>query len=371
MFKHLFINRLKIILRRKAVIFWTLAFPLILATLFGLTLSNIGESIKLNTFDVAVVDSESLDNNFKGMIEYLDNAEVFNATYVTLEEATELLNNNKISGYIKSDEKIKVVVNSNGLEQTIIKYAVDTYYETVALIQNVSIKDYELLKTNIMDKLNEDNLISNDTKEVDISSVFFYTLIGMACMYGGFFGMDAVNDNEANMSKYGARFSVSPTNKFKTLFVNVLIGIIIQYIENLILFFYLDVVIGADFGNQSLFILLLMFFGTIGGIMMGAFIGAVCKKSESLKVGILISISMLCSFLAGMMVLSIKYTIEVNVPILNRINPVALITDGLYSLYYYNTMDKYFYNLLWLIGFSVVMFLLSFIMIRRKKYDSI
>ena len=146
MFKHLFINRLKIILRRKAVIFWTLAFPLILATLFGLTLSNIGESIKLNTFDVAVVDSESLDNNFKGMIEYLDNAEVFNATYVTLEEATELLNDNKISGYIKSDEKIKVVVNSNGLEQTIIKYAVDTYYETVALIQNVSIKDYELLK---------------------------------------------------------------------------------------------------------------------------------------------------------------------------------------------------------------------------------
>lgn len=370
MFNHLFVNRLKVLLRRKAVIFWTLFFPLILATLFYLALSNIGSATELKSFDIAVVDSEFLDSNFKGMITYLDNADVFDSKYATEDEAKELLEDNKISGYIKYDESIKVVVKSNGLEQTVIKYAVDTYYETMSLVKDISAKDYELLKNNIMDKLNEKNLINNNTKDVDICSVFFYSLIGMACMYGGFFGMDAINDNEANMSKYGARFSVSPANKFKTLFINVLIGIIIQYIENLILFLYLNILC-VDFGNQALFILLLMFVGTVAGIMMGTLIGAICKKSESLKVGILISVSMLCSFLAGMMSSNIKYVIEANMPLLNRINPVALITDGLYSLYYYNTMDKYFINLFWLIGFSIVMFLISFIMIRRKKYDSI
>ena len=71
------------------------------------------------------------------------------------------------------------------------------------------------------------------------------------------------------------------------------------------------------------------------------------------------------------MVWTMKYIIQEHAPIVNKINPVAVITDGLYSLYYYNTLDRYFYNIINLIIFSVVMVIGSYFFIRRKKYDSI
>ena len=42
-----------------------------------------------------------------------------------------------------------------------------------------------------------------------------------------------------------------------------------------------------------------------------------------------------------MMGVTLKYVIDKNVPIINLINPNNLITDGFYSLYYYDTLDRY------------------------------
>ena len=80
---------------------------------------------------------------------------------------------------------------------------------------------------------------------------------------------------------------------------------------------------------------------------------------------------MACSFLAGMMLAEMKYIIAKNVPILGKINPVTMITDALYSLYYYSTLDRYWYNIISLAIFTVIMIVISYVFIRRKKYDSI
>ena len=41
----------------------------------------------------------------------------------------------------------------------------------------------------------------------------YYTLIAMACMYGGMLGLTAINNSLANMSSKGKRISVSPNKK--------------------------------------------------------------------------------------------------------------------------------------------------------------
>ena len=48
-----------------------------------------------------------------------------------------------------------------------------------------------------------------------------------------------------------------------------------------------------------------------------------------------------------------------------------MITDGLYALYYYDTLDRYFINVASLLIFAMVMILLSISGLRRQKYDSI
>mgnify|MGYP004663162353 CR=1 FL=1 len=69
----------------------------------------------------------------------------------------------------------------------------------------------------------------------------------------------------------------------------------------------------------------------------------------------------------------ILYTalIDKNIPVVNLINPNNLITDGFYSLYYYDTLNRYFRDVCFLLIFVLIAFVVSFASLRREKYDSI
>ena len=81
---------------------------------------------------------------------------------------------------------------------------------------------------------------------------------------------------------------------------------------------------------------------------------------------------MTCCFFSGMMgVIDIKVFFDETFPLLAKINPVNIITDGLYSLFAYDNLDVYYNCLARISFFSLVLIALSFMFIRRKKYDSI
>ena len=58
-------------------------------------------------------------------------------------------------------------------------------------------------------------------------------------------------------------------------------------------------------------------------------------------------------------------------PIVNKINPASIITDGFYSLYYYTSLNRYWFDIISLLIFAFLLLVLSFIGLRRQKYDSI
>lgn len=373
MFLHILTNKLKIIFKKKSMIFWTLLFPIALATFFNLAFSNLDTAEKFSIIDIAVVNNENFNNNesFKYVIESLSLDEnIFATKYVDLEEAKDLLEDNKIKGYISVEDEIKIYVKENGISQTIIKSVVDNFYQINSAVNHI-ILDKKEIKNLIVEDLNLDyfNDISND--KVSPVVIYFYTLIGMVCLYSGFFGINAVNESESNLSRKASRLNVSPIHKLKFLLISLLVAFIIQFLELLLLFGYMIYILKVDFGNQILPVLVLAAIGTLAGISFGALVGLSNKKSEDAKTGILSAITMLLSFLSGMMIIDIKYLIEQNIPILARINPVTMITDALYSLYYYDNLDKYFYNLFSLIIFTFVMVTVSYVILRRKKYDSI
>lgn len=375
MFKHIFVNRLKTLLRNKAMMFWTLAFPIILGTFFNLAFSNLSKEEKLDVIDIAVV--ENADNEFlKDVLNVLskeDEDQIFNTKYVSENEAKNLLSESKISGYIVIDNEVNIHVKESSIEQTIIKYVIDQYYQMNSVAKNAIEYNPEAISNGAIALINENKeyFIDKSNKNMDSTVNYFYTLIGMACLYGGFFGLYTINEVEANLSKKGARVTVAPVKKTTVILSSLLVSLFVQYIEVLILISYLTLILGIDFGNQLGNILLLSLFGCLAGISMGILIGVSSKKSENLKMGILISSTMFCSFLSGMMMMQMKYIIEKNVPILGHINPVNMITDGLYSLYCYDNLDRYYSNVFGLVIFSLVMFGISYIFLRRKKYDSI
>ena len=100
---------------------------------------------------------------------------------------------------------------------------------------------------------------------------------------------------------------------------------------------------------------------------MGVCVGAIFKTNDNMKTGILIGITMLGCFLSGMMGITMKYIVDKNIPIVNLINPASMITDGFYSLYYYDTLNRYTFNVLSLAIFAVVMITIAYFGLRRQK----
>lgn len=379
MFYHIFRNRLKILLRNKMMIFWTMIFPIVLATLFYFAFSDIENDSKLKAIDIAVIQNEQFENNktLKTVLESVSSDEenkIFNIQYVDESKAKELLDEGKIEGYILSEEKTSIIVKENGINQTIIKYVIDQVYQLENVVKNIYEYNPESIVNVVKEILLSDNanyFNDSSSKNMNMMEIEFYTLIGMACLYGGFLALIVVDETEANLSAKGARISITPVHKLKVLLISLLVAFIIQFVEVLILIGYLYCILGVNFGGNLGYVCLLALFGCLAGTSLGLLVGVSSKKSDGIKTGILLAITMTGSFLSGMMGVSMKYIIQENIPILAKINPVNMITDGYYSLYYYNTMNRYYSNIASLTVFSIIMVVISYLFIRRKKYDSI
>lgn len=393
MFIHNFKYSLKTLFKNKMLIFWTFAFPIILGTFFNMAFSNIEDSEKLDIINIAIVDNEDFNKNeiFKEAFKTLSDEEnedrLFETKYVSEDEAKELLNEKEISGYlILNEDKNKVIVSTSGINETVLKYVTEEITQTTEIVKNLSedeIKEemmagnyninYEKIYKDILEMAqNEDAKLENiSNSNLSYTMIEFYTLIAMTCMYGGILGMAAINQNLANMSNNGKRVSVSPMSKGKMVLGSVLASYITQIIGIAILFVYTIFVLKVDYGTNLPLIVLLALTGCLAGLSLGIAVASCIKSNENVKTGIIISITMLGSFLSGMMGITMKYLIDKNVPIINKINPVSMITDGLYSLYYYDTLNRYFFNIVSLLIFAALMILLSYHSLRRQKYDSI
>lgn len=392
MFIHNFKYSFKTLFRNKTLIFWTLAFPILLGTFFSMAFSNIVSSEKMDIIDVAVVNNNEFKNNmafktaFKELSNKNNNDRIFNTKYVSIDKATELLKSDKIAGYLEiTDNKPNIVINKNGIDQTVFKYVVEEINQTNEIINNLSVKlteeefkngnynvDYEKMYNEIS-KMMENEIKINDisTSKLDYSMIEFYTLIAMTCLYGGILSMVSINQCLANMSNKGKRVSVSPTKKSTMILSSVLASYVIQLIGVALLFIYTIFVLKIDYGNNIPLIILLAIIGSLAGLALGVFVSSIFKMSENSKTGIIISIIMFWCFFAGMFGITMKYIIDKNIPIINQIDPASMITDGLYSLYYYDTFDRYWFNVISLLIFSIILITISTIKLRRQKYDSI
>ena len=390
MFLHNFKYALKIIFRNKSLIFWTFAFPIILGTFFKLAFNNIEKGETLSTIDIAIIDNQEFNDNqfYKEAFNQLSTGEnkMFNTKYTTLENAKKLLSDEEITGYlVLSNDVINITVNSSGINETIIKTVVDeintnkNMYETLINKEiedefkngNTNI-DYKDIYNKVTDKITSDvklNDISNSN--LSYTMIEYYTLIALTILYGGTISLYMVNKTLPNLSEVGKRVNTSSLKRSTILFSNLIASYVVQLIGLCILFIYCVFVIKADFGDNLPLIILLSLISVFAGLSMGVFIGVNVKASEGAKSGILIGITMLFNTLAGMTGVTLKYVIDKNIPIINKINPANMITDGFYSLYYLNGMNRYFFNIMSLIIFSIVLLRFSLKKLRRQQYDSI
>lgn len=378
MFGHIFKYRLWTLLHSKSMLFWTLMFPIILATFFNLAFGSLNEHEKFNAIDMAVVKDAGYEANpeFQKVMTALSTGEdrMFNLTLGSLSEVDNLLNSGKIAGYIVVSDTMELVIKQSGISQSILKIFLDQYNQTNAAFKNIMMKDPSQMNTLIAELSKESKYLQevSATKAAPNNILsYFYSLIAMTCLYGSFFGLREVIDIQANLSAQAARVAMSPVHKLKAFVYSMSASILIFYAEVLIILAYMILGLGIDFGTKTGLVLLTAFVGSVVGISFGAFISAIFRTSEGMKIGLCISISMFGSFLAGMMYQGIKYTIDQAAPWVNKINPIGVVTDAFYALYYYDDYRRYSENMFILGGMIVIFCLGTYWIVRRGKYASL
>ena len=133
---------------------------------------------------------------------------------------------------------------------------------------------------------------------------------------------------------------------------------------------FMRFVLGVDFGNHTWPIMALAAVGSLTATMMGMLLAVAFKMNDNAKQVVVLSVTMVGCLFAGMFG-GMKIIFDEACPWMNKINPVGLITDGFYSLLYYEEMTRFIVNVVSLLVIESIFFVLSVRSLRRARYDSI
>ena len=376
MFFHNFKYSLKNAFRQKEFLFWILAFPIILGTFFYVAFNSMYEKESMfNKIPVAIVENTE-NTAFKEVIKELSSGEdaMFDSKFTDSQTALDMLKTNDISGIINVDSELSLTVSNDGIKQTIIKSFLDQYQIRESIIMetvNNNPQNVQSVIDAMSQEINCNESLSLSNGNMDTYIQYFYNLIAMAAFFGSISGLYIAINNQGNLSAIAARKCISPTNKLTSITASLLASFVAQVICVSIGITYILFILKVDMGDKIPMVYLSGAVGSLTGVTMGFFIGSFGRLNQNMKMAISMSVTMLSCFLSGLMIGNMKSVIEMYVPIVNRINPAALISDLFYCLNIYNDYRRYTEKFVTLLILSVVFTIGGFLLTRRKKYASL
>lgn len=378
MFFRLCFYSMKRLLREKELLFWNLCFPLILGTLFAVTFgSSMENSEMFHTIKAAYVEQEDANQYFAEFLEELSKGEepLLEILTVDREEGERLLDEGEIKGVFENkDGKVTLWVKEEGISQSILKLVTEQYTQRKAVLADIGTTHPERLAEVIDEMQKETEVLKEESftsGSMDIMNGYFYALIAMSCLYGCFGGINCVIDNRADLSPIAARRSIASTNRFFMLASDLITYLLQVFVSTMISVLYLKYVMDIGFGNKMPKMMLVILVGSFVGIATGFFIGSFSNMKEESRRGLAVGFTMIECFLSGLMVGGMYHIIQNLCPLLNKINPAALIVDALYSLDIYSDYSRYYGNLGILAGIAVLLCIAGYLKIRRERYASI
>lgn len=376
LFKYRFLQTI----REFSIMFWALGFPIILGTLFyfsfGTSIEAAGET-EWDEIKTAVVTEDSSSENAKSFEIFLENmdGELLEITRVSSgDEALKLLNEDKVTGIYYVKEAPSLTVGKNGLDESILTSALDSFNQNSAMVRDVLSEHPDRLPAVLASYGDYRQSVREETlggKTLNPNVQYFFALIAYACLSGVFLGVRASFDTQANLTALGARRSVTPTHRFKLVIVDMLVLVTIHFADILILNLYVTQILKISLGDDIFSLLVVDLMGSIIGVCMGLAFGSISKMDLGMKMGFSVGLTLFPGFLSGLMFGNMKNIIELHCPLINRINPAAVLSDAFYCLGIYNDMERFRRCILILAFMSILLLFGAFLGVRRDSYDSI
>ena len=330
--------------------FWTVAYPIILSSLFFVIFSAIntrGISTAVNT-GITETNPHRVIFNFIPIVHVIP---------MEQEAADAALREGSIQVFIEDDLSIRIY--KNGIAQTIIKNIVE------------QIKQTDALGIPILPSAYRKQYIDSKDEQNNSMMILFYSLLAMVSIYSMFGSISIPERIQANISKLAVRMSAAPIKRFRIYLAGVLFFVCFNLASNLLYIGYVMLVLKINLITDFAVTVPLLIYANLFGTAFGLCIGSIPKLTENTKVMIGVFSSLFLSFLSGMMSVSVKTALDASVPILSKINPIALFTDTLCNI---NILHEYDLAPLFFIVYSVFIALflsIAFFNAREVQYDSL
>ncbi len=387
MFIRDFLYTIKILMRAKVSIFWTLVFPILLATFMYMAFGNIYEQDEMfSNIKVAVVTEDESANGLNYMLDALSDGDdaLLSVERMSESDAEKSLADEEVEGIIYTDDVRLTVaessVNASILETVLSEYKQyehalkDIYKDGIGLQQYMSGTSGVDDMSDLVEKLSEQRSYYTEKASTEgsqnVYNNYFYAIFAMSCLFASLSSIGMMNNLQANVSATGKRKNVSPQRKMTFVLAEFAALLLIHFVVEVISFIYMSC-IGVDFGDRVWEILLTLFVGCFIGLAIGVIVGAISKLAEGTKIGIVIGISMVMSILSDLCINGVKYEIQQNAPIINKLNPAALISDSFYALNVYSDHQVFTENIVIMIIEAVVLITVGILMVRRNRYASV
>lgn len=397
--------------RDKGIFVWSLAFPVILSTLFLFMFANLDENGALDPIPCVVVADVNYDEapGLADMIDELSQStddQLLEPAFVKTEaEAIEALEDSThrdhqsngtapspedfgYVGYLMVDDEGTLSVHMkagaaaesfNRVNQSILQTVADSYVRKTALIEELATENPAILADTAFV---EDALSTQDiTEEISVtynqpseSVRYYFALFGMAALFGGQIGMIAICRTQPNLSPLGARRALGGISRAKMLAGTLGASWLLSFGCLLVAFLYVRFVAGIDFGGRDAACILVLGAASLMATAFGTLLGSLPKVSEGVKSGILTGVTCFASLFAGLYgqpTMHLADSVNAAVPALAYINPATQIAEAFYSVMYYDTWNRLIEHVGILILMAAVLFAVSTLFVRRQRYASL
>lgn len=271
---------------------------------------------------------------------------------------------------LNSSSRLSLKIKSNGMEQSSIKRFLEMYGTLIKITGKLADGGNSPGTKNVMDIV-----VIEDVKLTDGNTdpfvTYMYNMIAMVALFGMTVALHIALYSEANLSDFGARRSCSATPKFTTIMAGLCACCLTQIFCVSVCITFQALVLRVDFGGRLPLVYLGGAIGAIMGVSMGFFVGAIGRIKYEAKIGISMAVVMTLSFMSGLMVSGIKAILEMHAPIVNDLNPVAIVADSFYYLSVDADTGRYFGKLAAMCIYTVIFIALGFLLTRRRKYESL
>lgn len=380
MFLNIYRHNLKKAYRQKALLFWSLAFPLLMSTFFFLAFTNLGASERLKEpIRVAYVEAPQTLQvvNLKDVLKQIPLSEaggqgLFDIVDATENEARQMVQDNQVAAAVVAGNPPSILASRVSVPQVVVKQVVEQVTTTQHTIFQVMKTDLaapfeEMATTLNTSQYTQEVPVNKDLMQGDIT--YYFALLGMASLGACTAGAYVVIGQQADKSPEGARSSVSPASKWTRVFAAGLSTYTVQLMTSYAVVAYITLVLGKYLGSNLPYLLLIVAVATLMGVLMGMAIGSLVKGSDNLIVGITVGAYLFSNFLSGLMSERILRLVDTSLPVLSAINPGSMIVKSFYALFYYGQPEHRY--LLHMLLACLVFAGLASINLRRRYHDSI